>query len=158
MDLARFQADIAIRPAVALSDEFVGIAATDLAFAAYGLSSRPETDHWLALRGALARSTAASWLETCAPDTRLETGADSFLVLRDMVLAGLGAAVLPCVVGDGDPRLSRRAGGDVVARTKVWVVSHADLADAPRLRAMRERLAAALREDAARLGGRAVAA
>ncbi len=70
-----------------------------------------------------------------------------------MVAAGLGQAILPCVLGDGDPGLDRIR--DIVPEMAVpiWVASHADLADVPRLRAARELLGQALADDAARLLG-----
>lgn len=62
--------------------------------------------------------------------------ADSFLVMRALVRAGLGLAVLPCYWADPDPLL-RRAHGDVVSHPDLglWLLYHPDRKQSPRLRA-----------------------
>ena len=67
---------------------------------------------------------------------------------------GVGADVSVRLLGDGDARLKRLKGVMPDLTVPVWVASHADLSDAPRLSAVRARLTAALRADAARLRGR----
>ncbi|MCX7646536.1 MAG: LysR family transcriptional regulator [Rhodobacteraceae bacterium] len=152
-DLARIEAEIAVRPAPRLPDELVGEAVAQLGFAPYAPADRPETTRWLGLSGSLTRSPAADWMRAQAAGQALAGAADSFVVLREMVAAGQGRAVIPCVLGDGDPRLVRLDTGGERVSVPVWVASHADLADAPRLSAVRRRLGAALRADAARLAG-----
>lgn len=62
--------------------------------------------------------------------------ADSFLVMRAMVAAGLGLAVLPCYWADRDPRL-QRAYPDIVSHPDLglWLLYHPDRKQEPRLRA-----------------------
>lgn len=154
-DLARIEADIAVRPAATLPDDLAGEAAAELGFAAYAPAADPETRGWLGISGPLARSTLVSdWLRANVPAGALRGAADSYLILREMVAAGQGRALLPCLLGDGDPRLLRLENIPVGLSVPVWVASHADLADAPRLKAVRNRIAAELRAEAGRLGGR----
>ncbi len=154
LDLARLNADISVRPAKKLPDDLRGETAAELGFAAY--QSRTDvSQHWLGLRGALTRSPAALWMEQTVPVDQVLGGADSFVVLREMAAMGIGRTILPCVLGDADPRLLRL---DLTPPMSVpiWVASHADLADAPRLRTLRAQLAQALRDRAGVLAGRPV--
>jgi DNA-binding transcriptional LysR family regulator len=152
-DLARIEAEIAVRPAPRLPDDLAGEAVAQLGFALYAPADRPDAGRWLGLSGSLTRSPAAEWMRRLAAGQALAGAADSFVVLREMVAAGQGRSVLPCVLGDADPRLVRIDSGGERVSVPVWVACHADLADAPRLAAVRRRLGAALRADAARLLG-----
>jgi len=71
---------------------------------------------------------------------QIAASSDSFLILREMAAAGMGIAVLPRFVGDTDPRLIRCMTDLPVTDVPIWVASHADLADVPRLRAVRNRI------------------
>jgi DNA-binding transcriptional LysR family regulator len=70
-----------------------------------------------------------------------------------MAEAGLGRAVLPCILGDASPLLARLPDGPQGLSVPVWVASHADLADAPRLRSLRAAIAAGLARHADALAG-----
>lgn len=153
-DLARVEVEIAVRPAAALPEELKGEQAAELGFAVYAPRAAPEVLRWLGLEGALARSRAAEWMAATVPESQCSGGADSFVTLREMAAAGQGRAALPCILGDGDHRLVRLDGAMPDLSVPVWVASHVDLADVPRLAAVRARLVEALAADAARLRGR----
>jgi DNA-binding transcriptional LysR family regulator len=142
LDLARLNADISVRPATKLPEDLRGEMAGTIGFAGYG-SATKDTTTWLNLRGTLARTVAADWMEQTHGPNDMSGGADSFLVLREMTAAGMGQSVLPCYVGDPDPRLQRIADAPHMT-VPIWVASHADLADAPRLRTLRKQLVDAL--------------
>lgn len=153
-DLARIEADIAVRPAPKLPDDLAGEAAADLGFGAYAPAGDPDCASWLGISGPLSRSTVVmEWVRANVPPAQMRGAADSFLVLREMVAAGQGKALLPCVLGDGDARLVRIEGVFPPTSVPIWVASHIDLVDAPRLAAVRARISAALRADADRLKG-----
>jgi DNA-binding transcriptional LysR family regulator len=150
LDFARLHADITVRPAPRLPDDLTGDRAADLGFAAYG---RPGTTRWLAVRGVLATSVVGRWFADAVPEDAVAGSADSFPVLRAMAEAGLGRAVLPCILGDASPVLARCADGPAGLSVPVWVASHADLAEAPRLRHLRAAIAAGLARHADALAG-----
>lgn len=153
LDLSRLHADIAVRPTVQLADELSGEVAAKLVFDVY---ARPGVDAglWLGLSGALSRSMVAGWLaDTCGADA-IMGAADSFITLREMAAMGMGQAVLPCVLGDSDPRLERRRGLMPDMAVDIWVASHFDLADVPRIRAVRRLLVEGLAGIAEQLEGR----
>lgn len=151
LDLARLNADISVRPAIKLPDDLRGEQAGQIGFAGYG-SAASGAATWLNLRGTLARTVAADWMEQAQGGNETSGGADSFLVLREMVAAGMGQSILPCYVGDPDPRLQRIADTPKMA-VPIWVASHADLADAPRLRTLRKQLVDGLLACSAQLVG-----
>lgn len=137
-DLGRLDADIAVRPAVELPQGLVGARAGRLGFAVYAAPGG-ETG-WLGFGGVLQRSAPSNWLDEHVGEAEIAGRADSFPVLREMAAAGQGRAILPQVLGDPDTRLVRL--DDILPRMQVdiWVASHADLADVPRIRAVREML------------------
>lgn len=151
-DLARMDADIAVRPAESLPAELVGEAAGKMGFGVYAAPGGEAK--WLGLSGPLTRVGAARWMAEAVPDDQVAGRSDSFLVLREMAAAGQGRAVLPCVLGDDDARLVRFEGAMPEMAVDLWVASHADLAEVPRIRTVRAMLLAALRKDSPRWLGR----
>lgn len=150
-DLGRTQAEIAVRPAERLPDELVGESPARLGFAAYRAKGQAGGD-WLGLSGALARSLPARWIAANVDPARIAAGADSFPVLREMAAAGLGQTILPAILAAGDPRLELADGFDPVA-VPIWVASHNDLAQVPRIAEARRIFCDALVAMAPRLLG-----
>lgn len=151
LDLGRLHADISVRPALRLPDDLAGTPAGLLAFGAY---ARPGVQGpWLGLSGAIARSAAAEWLARNVEASKVRGGADSFPVLRELAASGTGIAILPAFLGAEDPRLSPVRVAPPIPAVPLWVASHVDLADVPRLRNMRQRLTEALLAEAPRLQG-----
>ncbi|MEP3333381.1 LysR family transcriptional regulator [Sedimentitalea sp.] len=137
-DFARMQADISVRPALALPDEMTGESSAQLAFRAYHVPGA--SDRWLSLSGALARSAPAKWMDTQISPERIATGSDSFLVLRELAKLGLGSAILPVFVGDRTPELVSHPDKMPTLSVPIWVGTHSDLRDVPRIRIVRERI------------------
>ena len=153
LELARLQADITVRPAVALPDDLFGVVAADIGFAAYVARGAGGVSGWLGIGGPSARSLPAQWMDANIAKAEITGAADSFLILREMAAGGQGHTILPCYLGDRDPRLVRLAGLIPPMRVSLWVASHIDLADTPRVRAVRGMLAAGLRAEEAWLSG-----
>ena len=154
VDLARLAADVAVRPAVSLPPDMTGEEVARMRFAVYAAASGG-APVWLGLRGMLARLAPARWMEDVANGTPIIGGADSFNVLRELAAAGLGRTILPCILGDGDPRLRRLPELSPDISVPVWVASHVDLAQTRRMRLIRSRIVQALAATADRLAGEA---
>ena len=154
LDFSRLHADIAVRPTARLEDDMRGVVAATLGFDIYRAHG-PSPDRWLGLSGTLERSLAAKWLAQNVDSDKIAGSADSFLALRELAACGLGQAVLPCIIADGDARLVRRRGILPDLQVNIWVASHADLVDVPRIKAVREILVAALALHGDQLAGRA---
>ena len=152
VDMARLNADITVRPAQRLPDDLAGEAAGHLGLGVYAPPGQ-ERALWLGLRGAISRSPVAAWIEQTVPPDQVTGGADSFVVLREMVASGLGRAFLPVCLAEGDPRLRRLPDVTPAMSVPIWVASHVDLAEAPRLRQLRSRLVLALKAQRSRLAG-----
>ncbi len=152
LDLARTHADITVRPAERLPEDLVGDAVARLGFGAFRAKGSDAT-RWLGIAGPLERSRVGQWLRGVLGTAQPPAAADSFPVLREIAAAGQGIAVLPDLLGAEDERLERVDGVLPDLAVDIWVASHADLADVPRIAQTRRALAAALRSIAPRLRG-----
>lgn len=102
---------------------------------------------------AYADLPAARWIER-----RLAGRAPALVTssLRAQVVAaraGLGLAVLPCLVGDAEPSLRRVASEADALEQALWLVTHADLAGSTRVRAVAGFLVGLVERSAGRLTG-----
>lgn len=145
LDLSRLHADITIRPSQRLSEELIGERAGTLRVAVYAPRGWPDAPQ-LSLRGNLARTQSGEWNESQIKEDEVVNGSDSFVVLREMVGQRIGRAVLPEILGENDPRLEKIDVLPPHTEIPIWVASHADFGDSPRLRKVRDMLATALRE------------
>jgi DNA-binding transcriptional LysR family regulator len=152
-DLSRIEAEIAVRPALDLPVDLVGEAVAELGFAAYAAAPAAQARGWLGLSGPLGRSRVAAWMAEHVPPSDVAGAADSFVMLRELAAAGVGRAILPRLLGDGDARLVRVEAGLPSMAVPIWVACHADMANVPRIAAVRARLGAAIATEAARLRG-----
>lgn len=153
LDFSRLDADITVRPTIKLGDDLQGIVAAKLGFDIYR-ATRSTSERWLALGGSLARTKVALWMSDNVSGDLISGSADSFLSLRELVASGLGQAILPCIVADSDQRLERLPGILPDMPVDIWVASHIDLVEVPRIKAVRQMLVAALSEYAESLAGR----
>jgi DNA-binding transcriptional LysR family regulator len=156
LDFARLEADLTVRPAAELPAALTGRAVARLGFAVYAAPG--VTGPWLGLSGPLARSRAADWLAARVPPQDQGAASDSFLALRAMAVEGMGRAVLPCVLGDGEPRLERQGGPIGDAAVPIWVAAPAALAGEARIARAAERIGARLEAEGPRLDGTLIGA
>jgi DNA-binding transcriptional LysR family regulator len=91
------------------------------------------------------------WLEALASDPAGRIRTDDAKVLAAAVRAGLGVGVIPCLVGDADPRLRRF--GDEVHRETIWLVSPAELAGTRAVKLTASFVAGLFRRHAGALAG-----
>lgn len=150
-DLALHQIDVTVRPSVSLPPDLEGDEITPLGFAVY--TTDQGAGKWLGLSGPLSRSIGARWMAETVPTDRIVAASDSFFVLQQLIAAGCGQAILPCIMADRDPRL-RRARTDAPHFTvPIWVASHVNAAASARNKALRAALAHGLRQQADALLG-----
>lgn len=153
LDFARMQADIAVRPAQSLPDDLTGEVAARLTFRAFAGAQTGGEPPWLGLTGPLVRALPGRWMAANVPPETIGAGADSFLVLRRMIRAGMGAAPLPAFLGTGDPALVPRSDLMPDLSVPVWVAGFGELRDVPRIRVTMARLRGFLERNAGRLAG-----
>lgn len=124
LDLLQEPKTLTVRPSIDLPNNMIGERSADLAFAPY---ARDETQvEWLMMSGAISRSIAAKWVSENKVLKKSSIAADSFLTLRELAALGQGIAVLPCFIGDPDPRLRRLESLAPRVAVPLWVARHAD--------------------------------
>ncbi|MBW6417469.1 LysR family transcriptional regulator [Celeribacter sp. PS-C1] len=146
LDLSRLHADVTVRPTYKLPDDLFGDMATQMAFGFYASSEAVPEDHWLGLTGGIGRSHAGQKLREELERRRVHfmAASDSFLTLRALAEEGMGRVMLPVFMGNASKMLRRITPVLEVPPVPIFVASHVDLADAPRLRQARSRIALAL--------------
>lgn len=121
--LAHRESDIGIRAFEPEETNLASVKTGDVAYAAYrARNSRPAGEQrWIAVSEDEAISAYLRWpYENCRNQIALTVNRPRSL--RDLVLAGAGVAVLPCFVGDIEPRLER-AGEEIGSlRHQQWIV------------------------------------
>lgn len=81
------------------------------------------------------------WLDNQARDASVVFAANSRQIQYAACRAGLGAAVLPCLAADHDPKLLRLLTPERVRSVDLWLVTHQDLVRTARVRAVLDFLA-----------------
>jgi DNA-binding transcriptional LysR family regulator len=149
-DLAHREADVAIRIANAPPLELVGNRVAVAGVAIYGaarylagrVTSNLEALDWVGWEEG-SEMAFAQWMRANVPRARVGVRVTAGWALRDAVDAGAGVAILPCALGEIQPRWRRvRVVRDVAA--PMWILTHKDLRATARVRAVRDFIAAAI--------------
>jgi DNA-binding transcriptional LysR family regulator len=143
LNLSRREADIALRPMRPTEGNLWGRKLADVAWTFYGaraltVKSLDEIAR-LPLIGWGEETSgikAADWLKRATPTTSVVYRTSSLVNQCLAARAGIGVALLPCYLGDGERGL-KRALADPVAElaTELWMVTHRDLRNTARVRA-----------------------
>ena len=112
LDLSRGEADVAIRPTRQPPPGLVGKDLGPLRSAVYERTRKAAADaapptRWLAWSGTAGPLADHRWLARHVDDTRIVAHFDNMIAMHAATRAGLGAAVLPCFLGESDPLLRR---------------------------------------------------
>lgn len=138
LNLTRREADMALRLARPRDSGVVARKVGDLGLAPYGpaAAGRPLSGGaWVGYDEALAHLPEARWAEKARAGAPVILRTSHMAALHEAVAAGHGVGVLPCWLGDGDPRLVRLT-DDVPVRREVWLVLHEVLRRQARIRAV----------------------
>lgn len=165
LNLTRHDADVAIRASRRPPDALVGQRVAELAFAVYGLpadadrlpKSPKAADlrdfEWIGIGDALAGSPVGAWMKDNVTPDAIAVTADTFVAVRDCARAGAGLAILPCCLGDRTNELTRIGKPVAAMQSALWILTHADIRSAARVKAFNEHMTRAMRADAALLDG-----
>lgn len=154
LTVSRREADIALRPTRSAPEHLAGRALCAVAFALYASqdylrrhdASLPLAEHsWVAPDESLATTTTGRWIAANVPEQRVPFRVNSILAMASAARVGLGIAALPCYVGDTLRELRRVAGPIAELETQLWLLTHPDLRQVPRVRAFMDYLPEALR-------------
>lgn len=164
VSLSRRDADVAIRPTNRPPDSLVGRRLARLAMAVYAARAArdlPATGSpafwqgpWLQGDDNIAHVASVRWLDANAAAGAIVFRGNTLTVLREACRAGLGLAVLPCYLADGDPALRRLGDPVVELATDLWLLTHEDLRQTARVRAFLDFMAEAVARDRDLIEGR----
>jgi DNA-binding transcriptional LysR family regulator len=164
-DLARGEADIALRMARPAEPDLVARRAMDTGWCVYAARA------YLAARGCpgaaeelsqhdlvlyadnLHSAPPTRWLEPYKNSAHTAARMDSLETACQAALAGGGIVVLPAFVGDAVPELQRVFAAPVASNTG-WVVYHESVREHPRIRAVADALLAYFQAHDAMFAGR----
>ncbi|MFO0204579.1 MAG: LysR substrate-binding domain-containing protein, partial [Betaproteobacteria bacterium] len=123
LDLQRGEADVAIRPTRKPPAGCVGRPLGPLRSAVYMRRSRAgNPQRWLAYTASSGPPADARWIASRVPCAAVVARFDDFAALHAAAREGLGAAVLPCVVGDADPALQRVGEPVAALQSRLWLL------------------------------------
>lgn len=144
VDIGRRAADIGIRSArptePGLAGRLVGRVAYGL-YAGRQLINGIKAGLFVGVAGEAASLASARWLEAHHGDRIAVRGNDPHSV-KELIAAGAGLGVLPCFVGDSDPRLVRTAPLIAELETEQWLVTHHEDRHLKPVRLVADRIAA----------------
>ncbi len=149
LNLSKRDADIAIRASDAPGETLVGRRLATLNWAIYGSAAQsganapsapsPPADlferDWVALGDALGYVKAARYVREKVAPERIALKSSAVLGLAEAVEQGLGIGPLPCFIADQRPALVRLLPPDPDFSTGLWILTHPDIRNAPRVRA-----------------------
>lgn len=161
VDLARREADIAVRATSAPGDSLVGRKVADLAFAVYTARSYRgpldfATGDWVCFDDSRQKTPQARWEAEHVPPERVVFRTNSRVVFFEAVASGGGLGILPCGLAARAPNLIAVTEILPSLTMPLWLLTHADLAQMPRVRAVLDFLGDALARDRPLLEGAAV--
>ena len=166
-DLTEREVDIAIRPARKLTGQLTGRRVAQLGFALYA------TPNYLARHPALDRYapnfTGHQLCQALAPMTHYSVGewlarhgksantpgfaSNQFSAMCGWAQRGAGLAVLPCILGDRTPELTRATEPINAMTVGLWLCTHPHIRKVARVRAVLDTLAALIALDLPALRG-----
>jgi DNA-binding transcriptional LysR family regulator len=152
LDLARREADVALRVQRPDDASLFGRRLTGIAWAFYGpadgallpggrpLNLRREGRSYNFSRHAVIAGDAPAihvndWIARHVPADRIAYRSNSLVNQHMAVRAGVGIALLPCYLADRDPGVRRISGLLPDLASELWIVTHQDLKNTARIRA-----------------------
>lgn len=137
VDLAKREADIALRVTPAPPESLVGRKLANVAFAVFGTKGSSRDDSaWVVFDASLAATSQGKWESENVPADRVTLRTNSRIVFVEAVTAGAGIGVLPCGVATQLPNLVQLGETIPALSLPLWILTHPDLKDTPRVRAL----------------------
>jgi DNA-binding transcriptional LysR family regulator len=141
LSLSRGEADIAVRVTDSPPEHLVGRRLGHYCVAVYASReyltkhdphAHPESCNWI--DWSIGRTISEAARERSFPNVPSRTRSPNAPLQLAAVAAGVGLAALPCALGDAHPSLSRLS--EPMVAQEIWVLTHPDLRNAARVRAV----------------------
>ncbi len=143
LNLSRRDADVALRVTSGPSDTLVGRKICRIKWAVY---ANPEIERlygadlvarapWVAFGENYGPARVRRWLEKHVDRRRQICRVNAALAVVEFVALGVGAAALPCFLGDARDDLVRIGAPPSELESDLWLLTHADLRHSARVRA-----------------------
>ena len=139
-NLTRSDTDVVIRATAEPPSYLSGLSLGPVTYAAYvrnDLAARSKPLHahdWIDFVGRNPGATLARWRQSLVAGIESRFRFDSPAAICEAVIAGLGAAALPCIVGEKHPGLARISDIRQEREYNLWILTHADLRRSARVR------------------------
>jgi len=156
LNVARREADIAIRLARPASGDFLIRKLADVGFALYGAARGDlpvSAGDWVAYNEDLEHTPEMQRLHAMRGGGRIRLRANSLRGLVQAVADGVGHGLLPCFLADADVRLARLSGPAPILSRELWMLIHPDARPLARVSATADWLVECFGEEAGRLAG-----
>jgi len=157
LDLERREADVTLRPTAEPPESWVGMRLARLDWGIYASKTCRGSQADVAWQqsmfvmpaGRLASGRYASWISANVAPDRVIGSADSFVALKRMAEAGLGATLLPkMMVRDSELELLQRLPSE--CSSDLWVLTHESLRNTARIQIFMEFVAQMVRQHRSR--------
>jgi DNA-binding transcriptional LysR family regulator len=161
LNLAQREADVAVRNRRPAEGNFIVRRAGELGSALYASAryaeqhgpldeERTEGHALVGFHDRISYVPAFEWLERASADARSVLRADDSEALFEAIKAGVGAGVVPCLIGDSDRTLRRLS---PVHRETIWFVTPTELAGTRAVKLTLAFLVEVFRRNARQLAG-----
>lgn len=159
LDMNKREADVALRFTRKPPEHLVGRQLATLSTTAYASVEYLEQHQlgadsdacWIGYNG---QARYPKWVrESDYPHLPARGHFESMLLQLDAAKAGMGIAMLPCMLGDSEPSLCRVPPGTLTPAFELWLLTHRDVRTTARLRVFTGFLSQAIIGERARLEG-----
>lgn len=157
LNVARREADIAIRLARPASGDFLIRKLAEVGFALYGAARGDlavSAGDWVAYNEDLDHTPEMRRLHAMLGEGRIRLRSNSLRGLVRAVAGGIGHGLLPCFVADADPGLVRLSGAEPMLYRELWMLIHPDARPLARVAATADWLVERFDAEAASFAGR----
>lgn len=154
LNLSRRDADVAIRATDTPPESLVGRRLATIVWALYAASDAARADparfsearrfeeNWVTLGDMMAHVKAARHVREHVPPERIALKTSAVLGMAEAIAAGVGIGFLPCFIGDQRPGLVRLDEPNPDYSTGLWLLTHPDIKQTPRVRVLMDFCAA----------------
>ncbi|MBS0371543.1 MAG: LysR family transcriptional regulator [Proteobacteria bacterium] len=155
LNVARREADIAIRLARPTRGDFLIRKLADSGFAVYGSASQDGevANDWVAYLDDLAHTPEMQALESLRGNGRIRLRSGNIRGLMRAIAGGIGRGILPCFLADPEPGVQRLSGPQPLLSREIWLLVHPDARQQARVAAVADWLAECFANDAATFRG-----